>query len=154
VEIKSSKKNDRSARVAQARTLPPGVAEISMFHGPLPSWYRYDVGLREAEVTPRRAFEMLVSAACFLAIHHGSETAHDRDACGLLKHCSRQLRDTVADMSSAPEEMEALIWQDKTIRWRRHRTTFPNEEIPQRAKTGAVKRWLHRWKGAPKVVAL
>ena len=140
---------------AHGRTLPPKAAELSTFHGPLPPWYRYDVGAADAEMTPRRAFEALVSAACYLAAYHGSGQEQDRDACALLKICARRLRDTVQEMRSAPEELEALIWRDKQIRWRRHSSMFVHREVPVPVrKTGAMKRWLRHWRGEPRMVGL
>ncbi len=155
METQNNKETDRAAWITHARRLPAGVAELSTYHGSLPSWYRYNVGPQGAEISARRAFEMLVSAACYLSIHHESDTAHDRCACAVLKHCSRLLREEVEEMRAAPEEMEALIWQDKQIRWKRHRMMSPHARQPaQRTEAGAVKRWILRWKGDPKVAVL
>jgi hypothetical protein len=144
----------------RGHSLPSGIAELTAFHGPLPSWYRYDVGARDPELTPHRAFEMLVSAACYLANGPEATLASDGEACVLLKQCVRSLRDEVAEISSAPEEIETQIWQEKQIRWKRHRRLFgPEEHNPpekpfRQPSGGVVARWRARWRGTPTVVAL
>jgi hypothetical protein len=152
---RDQRRSDAAAMPARPRELPTGIAELTAFHGPLPSWYRYDVGAREPETTPRRAFEMLVSAACYLAHRQSAADEDSRDAGALLERCSQQLRFALAEVSSAPEELEAQIRQDKQIRWKRYSRMFgaAREREPQRGGTWAA-RWLQRWRGVPKIVAL
>jgi hypothetical protein len=95
---------------------------------------------------------MLVSAACYLANRPGESTSK---ACVLLKQCARELRDEVAELSSAPEEIETLIWQDKQIRWKRHHRLHRfAQQTPVHASGSLVARWLARWRGTPSTVAL
>jgi hypothetical protein len=154
MDEKKITKSNLDVLATRGRDLPVGIAEITQFHGPLPSWYRFDVGLRDAEKTPRGAFEMLVSAACYLANGAGVTQA-DRSACALLSQCARAVRNDVVEIQNVLDEAEAQVWQEKQIRWKRYSLVAgPNRAGSRATSPGVLSRWLARRRPAPKVVAL
>jgi hypothetical protein len=154
MDKKELPKNTPNARTTRGRELPFGIAEISQSHGPLPSWYRYDVGLRDSERTPRHAFEMLVSAACYLA-NRAVVTQADSSACALLSQCARTVRNDVAEIQHVLDEAEAQVWQEKQIRWKRYGVLSKPRSKPSRAASpGLLARWLGRGSGGSRMVPL
>ena len=72
----------------------------------------------ELELTPYRAFEILVSAACYLSLSSSTNVAATLDAVQLLHTASQALAADGAEFECV--ETEDLIWRGKQLRWERH----------------------------------
>ena len=114
------------------------------------------------ELTPRVAFELLVSAACYLAMTPATDTASSLEAVQLLHDLSLELLDDGLDLGSASQEMEDLVWQGKQEKWERQRSIetairFVKSAGEVRQVTSAKRRqslwarWLVAWRGRPQV---
>ncbi len=77
----------------------------------------------EPELTPRRVFEMLVSAACYLSLSPLRKAADALEAVQLLHDLAEELCGESLQPEAQPEEIleetRDQIWKDKQIKWER-----------------------------------
>ena len=67
--------------------------------------------------THRRAFEMLVSAACYLSLNPTADLSAALDAVQLLHALSQSI--AASGVGACPAHTEDLIWRGKQLRWER-----------------------------------
>ena len=110
----------------------------------------------ESELTPLAAYEMLVSAACYLALAPTGDAASTLEASQLLQKLSEQ-------MMEAPQgEVSDLIWKRKQASWDRYRHVETAiryckaaSEFRRAGKTkrpqGKLTAWWSSWRGMSQV---
>ena len=126
----------------------------------------------EPELTLQRAFETLVSAACYLSLAATGEPAAMLEAVQMLHDLSQEMQGDGLDLSvgagvgAAPDDVEDRIWQDKQRKWERwsaahaamyfKKNSSGAQYVSSRPARSAeprfwLTRWWSTWQGVPRV---
>lgn len=147
--------------IGSGRGLPaPELGSLPGFAARLPVFTREP--LPPDEMTPRRAFESLVSAACYLSLASPGDPASTLEAVQLLHEMALGLQDDGLDLGALPERMEDRIWRNRQLKWERHRSVgvalrFIKEgseeqeigDVAEAVKPWAARSWFaHLWEVA------
>ncbi len=128
----------------------PGTSRSS-FDSRLP--FARAVPAAELTLSPRIAFEMTVSAACYLSVMGEGDTPALLEAIQMLHDCSLDIREDGLTLGLDHQTMEDRIWDSKQSRWERqkaiaaaiHYVTHPGDAHP--LPPARRQRWTSRLLG-------